>query len=143
MGGVYYVFFAKGGQSISALIKTSSNLPATADLSGRSDFLTTLLNIKNIKLDDTIFSSDAFKNLKDFSIQLVQDVKEGRPNPFAPLGIDEEVIPEDVSPVETGTFVEPGLEEAPPSDTNETSDTVIIESGTDTGTETETGTVTQ
>ena len=53
-----------------------------------NDFLTLLLGVKNIKLEDAIFSDPAFQSLRDSSIVLVPDGNEGRPNPFAPLGQD-------------------------------------------------------
>jgi hypothetical protein len=52
------------------------------------DFLTLLLNVNNIKLNDSIFSDPAFNNLHDSSITLTPDGTEGRPNPFAQLGED-------------------------------------------------------
>lgn len=52
------------------------------------EFLGLLLNVKNIKLDDSIFSSSAFMSLRDSSILLIPDGNEGRPNPFAPIGVD-------------------------------------------------------
>ena len=65
---------------------------ADADLNGQSsvqqEFLPILLNVKSIKLDDSIFSDPAFQSLRDSSIVLVQDGNEGRPNPFAPIGFD-------------------------------------------------------
>ncbi|MFA6324897.1 MAG: hypothetical protein WCX46_01575 [Candidatus Paceibacterota bacterium] len=53
-----------------------------------ADFLATLLNVKSIKLDDSIFSSLVFTTLKDSSIELILGQTEGRPNPFAPIGTD-------------------------------------------------------
>lgn len=61
------------------------------------DFLTVLLSIKNINLDDSIFSNVAFMNLKDSTILLVPDGNEGRPNPFAPIGTDNNIVPASVS----------------------------------------------
>jgi len=52
------------------------------------DFLTLLLSVNNIKLDDSIFSDPAFKNLHDSSITLTAPGTEGRPNPFAQFGND-------------------------------------------------------
>ncbi len=52
------------------------------------DFLVLLSNVKNIKLDDTIFSDPAFNSLHDSSITLIPDGTEGRPNPFAQFGND-------------------------------------------------------
>lgn len=52
------------------------------------DFLILFSNVKNIKLDDAIFSDPAFSSLYDSSIILVPDGTEGRPNPFAQFGND-------------------------------------------------------
>lgn len=57
------------------------------------DFLALLLNVKNIKLDDSIFSDPAFNSLHDSSIILTQDGTEGRPNPFAQFGNDATPAP--------------------------------------------------
>ena len=98
-----YIFFIKkpateeGSLSSSAtvLVPDSASPPSTPSLSNMSpdslvtkDFLTLLLSVKNIKLDDSIFSGVAFANLRDSSITLIPDGTEGRPNPFAPLGND-------------------------------------------------------
>lgn len=64
---------------------TSTDVTAPASA---QDFLNLLLNVQNIKLDDSIFSDPAFLNLHDSSIVLTQDGHEGRPNPFAPIGTD-------------------------------------------------------
>ncbi|MCA9353562.1 hypothetical protein KC842_01690 [Candidatus Nomurabacteria bacterium] len=65
-----------------------------SDYSGAvgEDFLVTLLNLQSIKLDDKIFSSNSFQSLQDFTITLVPDAGQGRPNPFAPIGYDEPVV---------------------------------------------------
>lgn len=54
------------------------------------DFLSVLLNVKNIKLDDSIFSSQSFMMLHDSSILLSPSSPgdQGRPNPFAPIGFE-------------------------------------------------------
>lgn len=89
-----YVFFVKPSSTPNNLISAtpvspSSGMMANAgDSSVARDFLTLLLNVKNIKLDDTIFSDNAFMSLRDSSIILTADGTEGRPNPFAPLGSD-------------------------------------------------------
>ncbi len=51
-------------------------------------FLSLLLNVKSISLEDKIFSDIAFISLKDSSILITQDGTEGRPNPFAPIGTE-------------------------------------------------------
>ena len=95
-----YIFFIKPSPEESNLVLSPSDM-ALPDVSGTSidinsetaplvakDFLSLLLNVKNIKLDDAILSDPAFVNLKDSSIMLVPDGNEGRPNPFAPFGSD-------------------------------------------------------
>ncbi|OGI61106.1 hypothetical protein A2814_02100 [Candidatus Nomurabacteria bacterium RIFCSPHIGHO2_01_FULL_38_19] len=94
-----YIFFIKKSPEQPALISTfSGEAEPSADTSSQSssitkDFLTLLLNVKNIKLDNTIFSDVAFSNLRDSSIVLIPDGTEGRPNPFAPFGSDVIVLP--------------------------------------------------
>ena len=71
------------------------------------EFLTLLLNVKNIKLDDAIFSDKAFNSLRDSSITLTPDGNEGRPNPFAPIGTDIFTLPvntENTNTTETTTL---------------------------------------
>lgn len=68
------------------------------------DLLSVLLGVKNIKLDDTLFSSKSFSDLHDSSILLTPPAnqEEGRSNPFAPIGTDvvTQIIPATpVSPV--------------------------------------------
>jgi hypothetical protein len=57
------------------------------------DFLNILLDVKNIKLDDSIFSEPAFATLQDSTIVLVPDGTEGRSNPFAPIGFEKITTP--------------------------------------------------
>ena len=89
-----YIFFFKSKAPEASLTSTSGNpvIPSTnstdTNLSIGKDFLTVLLNVKNIKLDDSIFSDLAFSTLHDSSILLIPDGTEGRLNPFAPIGSD-------------------------------------------------------
>src|ERR1019366_5287181 len=88
-----YVFFIKPAPQQADLV--SSTLPSVGTTSGSvpapgsgnslntQDFLTLLLNVNNIKLDDAIFSDPAFAGLHDSSIVLTPDGTQGRPNPFA------------------------------------------------------------
>ena len=76
----------------SAAATADTNLPS-GDASVAQSFLTLLLNVKNIKLDDSIFSDPAFTSLHDSSIVLVPDATTGRPNPFAQFGNDVGPIP--------------------------------------------------
>lgn len=50
------------------------------------EFLAELLSIKSLQLDDAIFAGIVFSSLKDPDVLIIQDEKEGRPNPFAPIG---------------------------------------------------------
>lgn len=88
-----YVFFIKSSPDAGLISSSSSSVVlniATADKNSSvaKDFLSLLLSVKNIKLDDAIFSDNAFSSLRDSSIVLTPDGNEGRPNPFAPFGTD-------------------------------------------------------
>ncbi len=67
----------------------AANGGATTETAASRDFLTLLLSVRGIKLDDSILSDKAFMSLDgSHSITLTPDGNEGRPNPFAPLGSD-------------------------------------------------------
>jgi len=99
----YIFFFKKPSQDNgSALVSsTGSSAIATASPAGNmsadsatQDFLNLLLSVKEIKLDDSIFSDIAFQSLDgSHSITLTPDGTEGRPNPFAPIGSDVVATP--------------------------------------------------
>jgi len=93
-----YVIFIKAPPDTTATLVSSSSSPVVSNTvagdntpSVAKDFLTLLLSVKSIKLDDAIFSDSAFISLHDSSITLIPDGNEGRPNPFAPLGNDNVV----------------------------------------------------
>ncbi len=94
-----YVFLIKGSPDQASLTSTSNDvvIPASGVPDENSliaqDFLTLLLSVKSISLQDSIFKDPAFISLQDSSIELVQDHTEGRPNPFAPIGSDIIVTP--------------------------------------------------
>jgi len=95
-----YIFFIKPAPEQQNLISSpvaGTTLPNTDTTDQNSliarNFLSLLLSVKSIKLDDSIFSSPDFINLHDSSILLIPPVDEGRPNPFAPIGSDITVIP--------------------------------------------------
>jgi hypothetical protein len=105
----YSVFFKKATTPSTGSLQTSSGLDASAaagsgseagsesDLVVGKEFLSLLLNIRSIKLDDSIFTSKAFTTLQDFSRPIPVDSNPGRPNPFAPLGADGAAISTQVS----------------------------------------------
>ena len=68
------------GPTSSSLLTTE----VTAD-GGDTELVTTLLALRAVKLDGTIFTDPSFTSLKDFSTEIVPEPI-GRPNPFAPLG---------------------------------------------------------
>ena len=74
-----------------------NSLTASAGTPVGQDFLTLLLNVQSIKLDDTIFTSKAFTLLQDFNRPIPPDTNPGRPNPFAALGIDGAAVSSQVS----------------------------------------------
>ncbi|MDP9249371.1 MAG: hypothetical protein M3M85_02605 [bacterium] len=104
---VIYIYFLKpnGAPDQNLISSPSTSTPTTGAAPASSagaqtgpslaanDFLTLLLGVKNIKLEDAIFSDPVFQGLSDSSIVLVPDGNEGRPNPFAPLGQDITVAP--------------------------------------------------
>ena len=103
---VYFYFFGnKKEQPLLNAPSGSNALGSTAsgDTSTISqELLSVLLNIKNIKIDSSIFSSPVFSSLRDSSIVLTPDGQEGRPNPFAPIGSDQ-VVNNDAGNLNQGT----------------------------------------
>jgi len=58
--------------------------PVSTGGGANQDIISTLLTLRAVKLDGSIFSETGFQTLKDFSTQIVPETV-GRPNPFAPL----------------------------------------------------------
>lgn len=93
---IYVYFIKKDPADTNTLVSSSGLVSSDGDVALSTEenskvageFLTLLLNVKNIKLDDAIFSDNAFISLHDSSIILIPDGNEGRINPFAPLGVD-------------------------------------------------------
>ena len=94
-----YIFFIKKDPEEADLSSvlvpvsdTSGNVNDTIDQNSiiARDFLAVLLSVKSVKLNESIFSDNAFINLHDSTIILSPPGPEdkGRPNPFAPLGRD-------------------------------------------------------
>ncbi len=97
---IYFTFIKGNGGEVPVLVGTGAPVATTSKTNTTpqkeaeiaKDFLTLLLNVKNITLNDAIFSDVAFTSLRDSSILLIPDGNEGRPNPFAPIGTDVETI---------------------------------------------------
>lgn len=75
---------------ITSSAEGTSNTPGGVVTPGPVDkdtqqILEILLALRAVKLDETLFSNQAFISLKDYSTQIVPEPV-GRPDPFAPLG---------------------------------------------------------
>ena len=113
-----YVFFVQKKGDQASLISSSpvgsasssTSSPSTSsnkNLEDNKDFLSILLNVKEIKLDDSIFSDVSFSTLRDSSIELLQDGTEGRPNPFAPISVDNTST--SATPTNTSSVTAPAM----------------------------------
>lgn len=107
---IYVLFFKKDNTNDSNLTVNTNTIntaniakveanPIDEQLS--SEILATLSSIKSITLEDKIFNSKSFQSLVDGTVLLVKDGNEGRPNPFAPIGIDASLPITNVTPVDT------------------------------------------
>ncbi len=105
-----YIFFIKKAPDQGNLISSntsgivSGTNTSTSNTSGQNslitkDLLSVLLSVKNIKLDDAIFSDEVFVNLHDSSILLNAPNDEGRANPFAPIGFEKMTALPTTSPI--------------------------------------------
>lgn len=96
-----------------------------------NQFLQLLLNMQNIKLDQSIFQNPTFQGLKDFSVTIVPRGNEGRTNPFAPVGQDSIQIPVTTTgPTTTTTASGSTTIFAPTTNTHSTSGNTAPLSGT-------------
>lgn len=88
-----YIFFIKKSPDQANLVSTPDTSTTTSGMGSSldQDFLPLLLNVKNIKLNDSIFSDPAFITLIDSNVVLVPEGNEGRPNPFASFGVENKV----------------------------------------------------
>lgn len=64
--------------------------------------VSTLLTLRAVKLDGTIFTDPAFLSLKDFSTEIVPEPV-GRPNPFAPLSAQAKASANSTKSTQTST----------------------------------------
>ena len=110
IGGGYYFFAGKKTDTtgLTAINPVTGLEDATAGQSGvGGEFLTTLLNIRSIQLDGTLFTNPAFRSLQDFTTDLVDTVDAGRPNPFAPIGADSLASSQSATASATTTTTQP------------------------------------
>ena len=127
----YVLFFPKasdqGNLTSSPIAATSSGTNAgtsSADTPVDPSFLSLLLSVKGLTLNDAIFTNIAFTSLRDSTIILpTGTTDEGRINPFAPIGSDTLSMP-----------VSPDL--SPLDSANQTSGTVNNTTGSQSGVQT-------
>lgn len=77
----YRIFFATDD----AALTENNSLIASEAARDTQEFLTRLQQLRNIKLDATIFADDRFRSFVDHRQEIV-DEPVGRTNPFAPIG---------------------------------------------------------
>lgn len=75
-----WIGLSSGGSS-SSLLDTET----VGDNGPDQELVATLLALRAVKLDGSLFSDPGFVSLKDFSTEIIPEPI-GRPNPFAPLG---------------------------------------------------------
>jgi hypothetical protein len=99
IAGFGYWYSTGGTQSASGSSTLATSTPTGASATGSAalnagdvalndKFLSLLLNMRTIKLDQSIFTSQTYLSLRDFSTPIAPDPNPGRVNPFAPIGID-------------------------------------------------------
>ena len=96
----YNFFFKKEGPP--AALVTTTGLPVGAVPTGErfgQEFLSTLLSLRNLQLDNSLFDNKEFKTLQDFTFPIPETGPRGRPNPFAPLTVTKKKI---TAPITTG-----------------------------------------
>lgn len=106
LAGVAYGFFF-GGKKDTGVLGTEGTPVTTSnesviDETVGQEFVTLLLKLNDIKLDNKIFGSIAFLKLQDFTKALTSLNNEGRINPFAPVGAEEEAVI--IENIESGTI---------------------------------------
>ena len=118
--GGYFYFMKQNTQgpalssatgSISSIVDTANT---TAEDPVGQEFLTKLLNVTTITLNDQIFSDPAFTSLVDTTRALAPEGNEGRANPFAPIGADIATVAPAVPPTALPDSVPPLVEPTPP-----------------------------
>ena len=77
---------------------TPTSSVGTLDSSTTNSFLTLLLSVRSVSLDDSIFNDRVFNSLRDSTVYIYPDDNNGRLNPFAPIGV--EPTPTEESPLE-------------------------------------------
>lgn len=82
--GLILAGFVWYGLSPASAVPDLSATPSEGSAKADPGIVATLLTLRAVKLDGTIFSGTEFGRLKDFSTEIVSEPV-GRTNPFAPL----------------------------------------------------------
>lgn len=83
-GAAWWGLSGAGSPTSSSLLTTEG---ANTGLSpADQNLVATLLQLRAVKLDGTIFTEPAFRSLQDFSTQIIPEPV-GRSNPFAPITV--------------------------------------------------------
>lgn len=98
--GISYLYFSHDlnskdiapiafGASLTSSNQSSSEAVSSEDEKISSDisFLTTLVSLKKIKIDTSLFTNKYFNRLQNNAVK-IEKVVPGRINPFAPMGVD-------------------------------------------------------
>jgi hypothetical protein len=87
---------------------TLSSVSTASDTSvGDAKVLETLINMRNLRLDDRLFNNPAFLKLINTERKIIPEPV-GRRNPFSPIGSDVEFIEQ--QPAETSTNPQDDIE---------------------------------
>jgi len=89
----YWFFFRGGDSGTSVLVQNAPQAGESRQSEVGRELLVLLLDLKGIVLDERLFSDPAFRSLQDFGQELIPEAP-GRPNPFAPLGVNPAPPPE-------------------------------------------------
>ena len=79
--GAYFYFFS------GSAAPDSGSLVVTGNSGQNDEILQLLLKLKSLPFDTSVFQTPTFLSLRDFG-QTIPSQPKGRPNPFAPIGID-------------------------------------------------------
>lgn len=87
LAGGFYYFFNKNTPEEANITSTVGTL-GVLGAGSTQPASQPLGSVSGIKLDTSIFTNPSFLSLRDSSKVLIPRGTEGRPNPFAPIGVD-------------------------------------------------------
>jgi len=91
--------------SVGGTSSTSTPTPSSGDISSDTAFLASLMSLKDLKIDVSLFSNKSFMALQNNSIK-IEEVTPGRKNPFSPIDTSKPInviaVPKVVTDQPTG-----------------------------------------